>query len=93
MNAVTKAYIDAMVTGVMWHSHKPVAPIVGDCFFCQTDNRSYIWQGLAWIPFSGEDNEEGEEEFTPPTEEQLEKHPALKQAWEEFIVIKRLLGV
>jgi hypothetical protein len=42
--------------------------------------------------FSSKDEDEGDE-FTPPTDEQLEKHPALKEAWEEFLVIKRLLGV
>lgn len=28
-----------------------------------------------------------------PSEEQLEKHPTLKQAWDEYIVIRKLLGL
>jgi len=28
-----------------------------------------------------------------PTPEQLEEHPALKQAWEEYMVIRKLLGL
>lgn len=74
-----------------WHGSQPANPIPGDCYIEQASNRGYIYDGTAWQIFSSES------EPTPkayaPTEEQLEKHPALKEAWEEFLVIKRLLGV
>lgn len=75
-----------------WCGTQPANPVMGDCYFDQSENRGYIWQGSAWITFSGKDDE-NVQEFTPPTDEQLDKHPALKEAWEEFLVIKRLLGV
>lgn len=28
-----------------------------------------------------------------PTEKDLERYPSLKEAWEEYLIVKRLLGV
>lgn len=80
-----------MTTGINWLSGPSQNPIAGDCYLDQTTNSGYIWQGSSWVKFSGTPG------WVPPvsvpTTEQLEKHPSLKQAWEEFLVIKRLLGV
>ena len=80
-----------ITTGINWLSGPSQNPIAGDCYFDQTLNKAYIWQGSAWIGFSASGGELAS--FTVPTAEQLEKHPALKAAWEEFLVIKKLLGV
>ena len=50
-----------------------------------------MWQGPTWMPLMV--NPMPVPPFIPPTEEQLEKHPALKQSWEEFLVVRRLLGI
>lgn len=90
--AVTKGCVDAMATGITWRPFKPANPVSGDCYFDPASNVGYIWQGSAWITFSGSSEPEPEP-FDPPTAEQLENHPSLRAAWEEFLVIKRLLGV
>ena len=74
-----------------WNLYKPTSPVIGDCWFDTSKGRGYIWQGATWMPFTGDPIPMPS--FIPPTEEQLEKHPALKQAWEEFLVVRRLLGI
>jgi hypothetical protein len=84
-------YTDDVMTGICWHASRPPAPDTGDCYFDSATNQGYIWQGMAWIAFSGDPLPAPP--FMPPTEEQMKKHPSLKKAWEEFMVIKKLLGV
>jgi len=91
MALATKIYTDAVVMGLNWNSTKPSAPVTGDCYFDQNTQEGFIWQGIAWVKISGEPSPTPP--FLPPTAEQLDKHPALKEAWEEFLVLKRLIGV
>lgn len=70
---------------------KPTRPVLGDAFIDPNTFMGYMWDGNTWIRFSGENR--NPPSFEPPTFEQLEKYPALKQAWEEFLVVKKLLGV
>lgn len=80
-----------MDSGLTWHSHRPTVPTLGDCYYDTAYATSYIWQGTSWVIFSNDPIPRPP--FTIPTKEQLEKHPSLKAAWEDFLVIKRLLGV
>ena len=94
--AVTKSYIDAIAMEIKVLGSKPLNPQLGDVYFDTNNYQNYIWDGNAWKLFSL--NPCGEIELPStilhiPTEEQLEKHPALKKAWEEFLVIKKLIGV
>lgn len=73
------------------NSSKPANPVYGDVYIDPCTFYNYVWLGQHWVIFST--NEKSEKVFTVPTEEQLNKHPTLKNAWEEFLVIKRLLGV
>jgi len=77
------------MSNLIWNLYKPSVPVIGDCWFDTSKKQGYIWQGTTWMPFTGDPGPT----FIPPTKEQLEKHPALKTAWEEYVVIKRLLGV
>lgn len=90
--AVTKGYVDAMVTGISWHSSQPTMPVTGDCYNDINSQLGYIFDGNTWMIYSSNHEPPSLHDHVP-TKEQLEKHPALKQAWEEFLVIKRLLGV
>lgn len=81
-----------MANGIVFHSARPVNPQIGDVYMDQNTYYAWIWTGCGWNPFSEKYAEE-EPEFTPPTAEQLQKHPALKAAWDEFIVLKKLIGV
>ena len=89
--AIASKFHNPSATTIQWHADQPMNPMIGDCYFDHITYCGYIWQGSAWVKFNG----------TPlwvppvsaPTAEQLEKHPALKEVWEEFLVIKKLLGV
>lgn len=87
---VTKQQMDAMATGITFHGSKLANPQFGDVYIDANTYESYAWTGNAWAPFStGQPNSS----FTPPTKEQLEKHPALKATWDEFMVLKKLIGI
>lgn len=76
---------------IHWTSLKPAQPAMGDVYVDRPTYTPYIWEGSKWIEFSAES--QPTDAFTIPTEEQLSKHPSLKYAWEEFLIIKRLLGI
>lgn len=89
----TKAYVDnMMMTGVRWYSSKPVSPIAGDCYVDPSTGNGYIHDGAKWVIFSS-NKSASTSPFVPPTQEQLDKHPSLKEAWEDLLIIKKLLGV
>lgn len=78
---------------ITWHLHQPNSPIEGDVYFDEKTGCSYIFSCGQWIMFSATVNNISQAPTCVPTYEQLEKHPSLKEAWEEFIIIKKLLGV
>jgi hypothetical protein len=87
---ITKAEIDLRaMAGINFLGTKPTNPQHGDVYMDHNTDQAYVWIGTNWALFSG--NKEAP--LSPPTREQLEKHPALKQAWEEFLVIKKLIGI
>ncbi len=92
MTVATKMYVDAMMTGVRWYADKPTLPDVGDCYVDHITGDGYMYDGWKWIIFTS-NGSSAPPPFVPPSQEQLDKHPALKEAWEEFLVIKKLLGV
>ncbi len=92
--STSKAYVDSMIRGTSWHSSAPATPIVGDCYHDSRTGCGYMYDGAAWVVFSANSSHpSGVPSMVAPTPEQLEKHPALKQAWEEYIIIKKLLGI
>lgn len=90
--AVIKSYIDAVVSGMNIHMNPPTNPIAGDVYHDAQTFKTYTWTGSSWVELSSMQMPM-QPQYLPPTEEQLEKHPALKQAWEEYLVIKKILGV
>jgi hypothetical protein len=91
--AVTKSYVDAMTTGMSWCSGRPSNPLVGDCYMDTNSMTMHTWIGTKWVQLGSARSEENTPTPTIPTQEQLDKYPALKQSWEEYLVIKRLLGL
>lgn len=86
-----KKYADMIEAGMSWHGSKPQQPLTGDCYIDTSTSQGYIYDGTSWKLFSS--GHEPPPKAYAPTEEQLEKHPALKEAWEEFLVIRKLLGI
>ena len=75
-----------------WCAAKPVNPVTGDCYLDNASYAGYMFDGTHWIQFSGM-GPTLPIKSREPTEEQLEKHPTLKQALDEYLVIRKLLGL
>lgn len=80
-----------MATGVTFNRIKPITPIVGDMYVDTATYHTYIWDGINWLQYSA-DYASIPKDYTP-TSEQLDNHPSLKAAWEEYMVIRKLLGL
>lgn len=78
--------------GMTWHTVRPNNPQLGDCYLDTSSMSTYTWTGTAWIQLGSATTYLEKPESLIPTAEQLENHPALKQAWEEYVVLKRLVG-
>ena len=84
--------IGQMVTSsIVWHTTKPTNPMVGDCVMDSITGKDWIWTGLSWIEFTGS-SLANPIDLLVPTPEQLEKYPALKEAWEEYVIVRKLIG-
>lgn len=86
---ISKSQLGANVT-TTWHTSKPVHPNLGDAYIDYHTYNSYIYDGNYWILFGGIPEVV---KSTIPTEDDLEKFPSLRVAWEEYLSIKKLLGV
>lgn len=64
-------------------------PAIGDCYLDPKSRESYLWIGNKWAIYS----DHSPHTQVIPTDEQLEKYPVLQQAWEEYTVIRKLLGL
>lgn len=77
-----------MTIAINWLSDPPANPQIGDCVVNHTTSQGFIWTGNEWALYTY---------ILPrdlaPTPEQLKKYPSLRQAWEEYLVVKRLLGI
>jgi hypothetical protein len=76
--------------GINYLLSKPATPVIGDTYFCSNTRTSKIWMGSSWEVISAEAT------LQPsllPSNEELSEHISLKQAWEEYCVIRRLLGL
>lgn len=79
-------------TGMRILNDRPTDPVMGDYYVDRMTYDGYIFDGTNWVQISGSGPAPAPKS-NEPTEEQLEKHPSLKQAWDEYMVIRRLLGL
>lgn len=64
----------------------PARPVLGQLY---TDPRTgiiYSWNNSKWVDIKARLN-------PVPTKEQLETYPSLKHAWDEYLVVRKLLGL
>jgi hypothetical protein len=87
-DVATKMYIDKNLC-IQMHSSPPPNPLDGDIYYDQVSGQGYIWLTGKWIIFSSNEKQK----TIIPTSDELEKHPSLRQAWEEYLVIRKLLGL
>lgn len=91
MTLASRNYINSICSGVHWHLSMPTNPLIGDCYTDSKTYKSFIWDGNAWVLFSTEASVR--RVSLEPNQEELDNHPSLKQAWEEYLVIRKLLGL
>jgi hypothetical protein len=66
----------------------PNQPCVGQYYADVRTGRMYAWSGLKW-----EEIGTGQDKNLVPSQEQLDMYPTLDHAWNEYLVIRRLLGI
>ena len=57
--------------------------------------KDYMWDGLNWAEITNSNLTHpltNPLDVFVPTAEQLEKYPALKKAWEDYLIIRKLIG-
>lgn len=86
--AVTKSYVDNVASGVTLHGTKPAAPVAGDMYFDILNMQSVVYTGTKWTAIAGNKHVD-----LNPTHAELEKYPALKSVWEEYIAVRKLVGL
>jgi hypothetical protein len=85
--------MDAMMTGINWvGTTKPAYPISGDAYLDST-GAGFVWTGVVWTQISTNTSMDPPKKRLEPTLEELEKHPSLKAAWDEYMVLRKLIGI
>ncbi len=81
-----------MHLNIQIYSYEPTSPVVGDSYFDRVTQTQKVYTGSNWVELSGLQSVVKIENLIP-TKEDLEKHPSIKQAWDEYLVIRKLLGL
>lgn len=79
------------MSSLTWHSMRPANPVVGDCVMDSVTGKDYTWTGLHWVEITVP-SFTNPADVLIPTKEQLETYPALKKAWEEYVIVRKLIG-
>ena len=72
---------------------KPMHPMVGETYYDVNNHCTYTWTGLQWVMMTPEQRAD-DPTFEPgaPTKAEAEKYPALQEAWEAYMIVKKLVG-
>lgn len=68
----------------------PANPLYGDRYIDTRSGDAYIWTGSMWAMVG---RLEGVKKSLEPTKEQLDTYPSLKHAWDEYLLVRKLLGL
>ena len=68
----------------------PTYPSAGDIVFVDDIRCTYVWTGHSWTLIHGS---VPPPVHRAPTQEELDEYPSLAHAWEEYLVVKKLLGL
>jgi hypothetical protein len=78
------------IFGITWQANRTAFPKEGDAYYDVNLESAMIYDGSHWIQYSGPNLHD---KPLIPSKENLEKYPSLKEAWEHYLVVKKLLGV
>lgn len=65
----------------------PSNPVLGQLYTDPRTGVMYAWNRSKWVQLNAT------EKTSEPTKEQLEMYPSLKNAWNEYLVVRKLLGL
>jgi hypothetical protein len=63
----------------------PANPVLGQLYTDPRTGKVYAWNNSKWVTDIRTTLE--------PTLEQLDTYPSLKHAWDEYLVVRKLLGL
>jgi hypothetical protein len=90
---VTNQVLVSTAYGSSWQYSVPLNPCIGDTCLDMTSGILYIWLGDKWSQIGHSESSITPKDLAPPTREQLKDHESLRIAWEQYLIIKKLLGV
>ena len=79
------------MSNITWYSTIPLNPTIGDCVMDSLSGKDYTWSGIHWMEIPDLIST-SPLEMMVPTQEQLDTYPALKEAWEQYVIVKKLIG-
>lgn len=66
----------------------PTNPLIGQYYTDPRTGTAYVWDNTRWLLAAGY-----ERKNLMPTKEQLDMYPSLGHAWQEYLVVRKLLGL
>ena len=75
---------------ITYHNTKPAYPVQGDVYFDTITENSYVFANGKWALMASSPLPKKSME---PTEDELKKYPALKTVWEDYLVVRNLVGL
>jgi hypothetical protein len=63
----------------------PANPVLGQLYTDPRTGKVYAWNNSKWVTDIRTTRE--------PTPDQLDTYPSLKHAWDEYLVVRKLLGL
>ena len=81
-----------------WKGTFPPNPVIGDMFYDMSTSSSYMWDGKHWRAVGLDDipdidtnhPDQHRIDFEHTEQEVFDKHPELKELWDEYKIIRRL---
>lgn len=66
----------------------PTKPIVGQYYADERTGKMYTWNTTKWVEISP-----GYTKDLTPSSGQLNMYPSLNHAWQEYLTVRKLLGL
>jgi hypothetical protein len=75
------------------HTNGPSAGhAVGELYIDKSSGKVWSWTGTSWSTMQNHNGSMPVKNYSP-TEPELNKHATLKSAWEDYLIIRKLLGL
>lgn len=77
------------------YSSPPPFPKIGDTYIDPCTYYSYVFDGASWVTVTYPQGHcfDDIQVSNEPTKAELLEHPTLKSTWEEYMIVRKLLGL